>query len=68
MTLRMYYIGLNIYIFLVFICVVKLTYVVISHMMVRIIMTTDEPIPLMCGPWTAVLVYPGKSRFQHDGH
>ena len=35
----------------------KLTYVVIFHMIARIIMAIDEPTPLMCGPWIAVLVF-----------
>ena len=42
---------------------VKLTYVVIFHMMVRIIMTIDEPILLMRGPWIALLVLPRKITF-----
>ena len=41
----------------------KLTYVVVFHMMVRIIMAIDEPIPLICGSWIAVLVLPRKITF-----
>ena len=66
MTLMMYYIGLNIYLdfFFQFPYVsLKLTYIVIFHMMVRIIMVIDEPISLMCGLWIAVLVLPRKNTF-----
>ena len=63
MTLMMYYIGLNIYFFLFSYVSLKLTYVVIFHIMVRIIMTIDDPIPLMPGPWIAVLVLLRKITF-----
>ena len=58
----MYYIGLNIF-FLFSYVSLKLTYVVIFHMMVRVIVTIDEPILLMRGPWIAVLVLPRKITF-----
>ena len=62
MTLMMYYIGLYNFFFFSYVSL-KLTYVVIFHMTVRIIMTIDEPILLMRGPWIAVLVLPRKITF-----
>ena len=63
MTLMMYYIGLNIFFFLFSYVSLKLTYVVIFHMMVSIFMTIDEPILLMRGPCIAVFVLPRKITF-----
>ena len=55
--------GLNIIFFYSFYVLLKLTYVVIFHMIVRIIMAIDEPTQLMCVSWIAVLVLPRKIKF-----
>ena len=63
MTLMMYYIGLNNIFFFSFYVSFKLTYVVIFHMTVRIIIAIDEPTPIMFGPWIAVLILTWKITF-----